>query len=102
MVNVQYFVVIQCYFGVDVLIVDNLDFDIVDGEFLVLVGLFGCGKFIMLCVLVGLEFIESGCISIGDVDVMYLLLWVCDVVMVFQNYVLYLNMMVVVNMGFVL
>lgn len=69
MANVQYSAVTQRYPGADAPTVDNLDLDIADGEFLVLVGPSGCGKSTTLRVLAGLEPIESGRISIGDVDV---------------------------------
>lgn len=79
-----------------------MDLDIADGEFLVLVGPSGCGKSTMLRVLAGLEPIESGRISIGDVDVTHLPPRARDVAMVFQNYALYPNMTVAANMGFAL
>lgn len=44
MANVQYSAVTQRYPGADAPTVDNLDLDIADGEFLVLVGPSGCGK----------------------------------------------------------
>lgn len=79
-----------------------MDLDIADGEFLVLVGPSGCGKSTTLRVLAGLEPIESGRISIGDVDVTHLPPRARDVAMVFQNYALYPNMTVAANMGFAL
>lgn len=94
MANVQYSAVTQRYPGADAPTVDNLDLDIADGEFLVLVGPSGCGKSTTLRVLAGLEPIESGRISIGDVDVTHLPPRARDVAMVFQNYALYPNMTV--------
>jgi sn-glycerol 3-phosphate transport system ATP-binding protein len=82
--------------------VDNLDLDIADSEFLVLVGPSGCGKSTTLRMLAGLESIESGQITIGNVDVTHLPPRARDVVMVFQNYALYPNMTVAGNMGFAL
>lgn len=102
MANVQYSAVTQRYPGADAPTVDNLDLDIADGEFLVLVGPSGCGKSTTLRVLAGLEPIESGRISIGDVDVTHLPPRARDVAMVFQNYALYPNMTVAANMGFAL
>lgn len=102
MANVQYSAVTQRYSGADAPTVDNLDLDIADGEFLVLVGPSGCGKSTTLRVLAGLEPIESGRISIGDVDVTHLPPRARDVAMVFQNYALYPNMTVAANMGFAL
>lgn len=58
MANVQYSAVTQRYPGADAPTVDNLDLDIADGEFLVLVGPSGCGKSTTLRVLAGLEPIE--------------------------------------------
>src|ERR1700747_1795218 len=82
--------------------VDALTLDIDDGEFLVLVGPSGCGKSTTLRMLAGLESIESGHITIGDVDVTHLPPRARDVAMVFQNYALYPNMTVAANMGFAL
>ena len=52
--------------------------------------------------LAGLEPVESGQITIGDVDVTHLRPRARDVAMVFQNYALYPNMTVEENMGFAL
>ncbi|MCU0218386.1 ATP-binding cassette domain-containing protein, partial [Mycobacterium tuberculosis] len=62
----------------------------------------GCCKSTTLRVLAGLEPIESGRISIGDVDVTHLPPRARDVAMVFQNYALYPNMTVAANMVFAL
>jgi sn-glycerol 3-phosphate transport system ATP-binding protein len=102
MARVQYSAVTHRYPGADAPAVDNLDLDIADGEFLVLVGPSGCGKSTTLRLLAGLESIESGHISIGDVDVTRLPPRARDVAMVFQNYALYPNMTVADNMGFAL
>lgn len=56
----------------------------------------------LLWMVVGLEMLDCGCIWIGECDVIEVDFKDCDVVMVFQNYVFYLYMMVVQNMGFVL
>jgi sn-glycerol 3-phosphate transport system ATP-binding protein len=102
MANVRYSVVTHRYPGADVLAVDNLDLDIADSEFLVLVGPSGCGKSTALRLLAGLESVESGNITIGDVDVTHRAPRARDVAMVFQNYALYPNMTVAGNMGFAL
>jgi sn-glycerol 3-phosphate transport system ATP-binding protein len=102
MARVQYSSVTHRYPGADAPAVDNLDLDIGDGEFLVLVGPSGCGKSTTLRMLAGLESIESGQITIGDVDVTHLPPRARDVAMVFQNYALYPNMTVAANMGFAL
>ena len=102
MAEVRYAEVTHRYPGADVPAVDNLDLAIADGEFLVLVGPSGCGKSTTLRMLAGLESVESGRITIGDVDVTHLPARARDVAMVFQNYALYPNMTVAQNMGFAL
>ncbi|OBI95594.1 ABC transporter ATP-binding protein [Mycobacterium asiaticum] len=102
MAEVRYRAVSHRYPGAPGLAVDNLDLEIADGEFLVLVGPSGCGKSTTLRMLAGLETVESGRITIGDVDVTDLPPRARDVAMVFQNYALYPNMTVAANMGFAL
>src|SRR6476469_6247909 len=82
--------------------VDQLDLDIEDGEFLVLVGPSGCGKSTSLRMLAGLEDVDGGAIWIGDRDVTNVPPKDRDVAMVFQNYALYPHMSVADNMGFAL
>ena len=82
--------------------VDNLNLDINDGEFLVLVGPSGCGKSTSLRMLAGLEPVDGGNIIIGDRDVTNLAPKDRDIAMVFQNYALYPHMTVAENMGFAL
>jgi sn-glycerol 3-phosphate transport system ATP-binding protein len=102
MARVRYSAVTHRYPGADAPAVDNLDLDIADGEFLVLVGPSGCGKSTTLRMLAGLESVASGRITIDDVDVTDLPPRARDVAMVFQNYALYPNMTVAANMGFAL
>jgi multiple sugar transport system ATP-binding protein len=80
--------------------VDDLNLDIADGEFLVLVGPSGCGKSTSLRMLAGLEEVTSGHIRIGDRDVTHLPPKERDIAMVFQNYALYPHMSVAENMAF--
>lgn len=80
--------------------VNNLDLEIRDGEFMVLVGPSGCGKSTSLRMLAGLESVTSGSISIGGNDVTNLQPKERDIAMVFQNYALYPHMTVADNMGF--
>jgi len=80
--------------------VNDLDMNIIDGEFLVLVGPSGCGKSTALRCLAGLEEITSGHIFIGERDVTYLDPKDRDIAMVFQNYALYPHMSVRDNMAF--
>ncbi len=82
--------------------VDQLNLEIADGEFLVLVGPSGCGKSTSLRMLAGLEPVDGGAIRIGDRDVTNLPPKDRDIAMVFQNYALYPHMTVAENMGFAL
>lgn len=82
--------------------VDELNLEIADGEFLVLVGPSGCGKSTSLRMLAGLEEVNSGRILIGDKDVTDVQPKDRDIAMVFQNYALYPHMTVRDNMGFAL
>ena len=82
--------------------VENLDLEIADGEFLVLVGPSGCGKSTSLRMLAGLEEVSDGRILIGGKDVTHAQPRERDIAMVFQNYALYPHMSVAENMGFAL
>ena len=82
--------------------VDDLNLEISDGEFLVLVGPSGCGKSTALRMLAGLEDINAGRILIGGRDVTRVPPKDRDIAMVFQNYALYPHMTVGDNMGFAL
>ena len=92
----------RIYPGSDKPAVDQLDLEIQDGEFLVLVGPSGCGKSTSLRMLAGLEDVNSGRIFIGDKDVTDVQPKNRDIAMVFQNYALYPHMTVRENMGFAL
>jgi multiple sugar transport system ATP-binding protein len=80
--------------------VEDIDLEIRDGEFLVLVGPSGCGKTTTLRCVAGLEDVTSGTIRFGDEDVTDLRARERDVAMVFQNYALYPHMNVRQNIGF--
>ena len=80
--------------------VADLDLDIEDGEFIVLVGPSGCGKTTALRMIAGLESISSGTIKIGDRVVNAVPPKERDIAMVFQNYALYPHMSVYDNMAF--
>ncbi len=80
----------------------DLDLDIHDGEFLVLVGPSGCGKSTALRMVAGLETISAGELRIGDRVVNDLPPKERDIAMVFQNYALYPHMTVEQNIGFAL
>ena len=80
--------------------VRDLNLDIADGEFVVLVGPSGCGKSTTLRMLAGLEEISSGEIRIGDRRVNEVEPGHRDIAMVFQNYALYPHMTVKQNLAF--
>jgi multiple sugar transport system ATP-binding protein len=82
--------------------VDHLNLDIIDGEFLVLVGPSGSGKSTALRMLAGLEDVNEGKIYIGGRDVTNVPPKNRDIAMVFQSYALYPHMTVADNMGFAL
>ncbi|MEU6831947.1 ABC transporter ATP-binding protein [Nocardia beijingensis] len=102
MATVQFDSVTHRYPGAQAPAVDQLDLDIADGEFVVLVGPSGCGKSTNLRMLAGLESVARGRILIGGKDVTGLPPRARDVAMVFQSYALYPNMTVAQNMGFAL
>ena len=85
-----------------VVAVDDVDLEIGDGEFMVLVGPSGCGKSTLLRMIAGLEGVSSGTIRIGDKDVTEATPRSRDIAMVFQNYALYPNMRVWDNLAFAL
>jgi multiple sugar transport system ATP-binding protein len=80
--------------------VEDLNIEVADGEFLVLVGPSGCGKTTALRMLAGLEDITSGRILIGDRVVNNVAPGARDVAMVFQSYALYPHMTVFENLAF--
>ena len=80
--------------------VKDLNFEVEDGEFLVLVGPSGCGKTTSLRMLAGLESVSQGNICIGDRIVNELPSKDRDIAMVFQSYALYPHMSVYENMAF--
>ncbi|MBW3557033.1 MAG: sn-glycerol-3-phosphate ABC transporter ATP-binding protein UgpC [Actinobacteria bacterium] len=82
--------------------VHDLDLDIKDSEFLVLVGPSGCGKSTALRMVAGLESISSGTLTIGDRVVNEVHPKDRDIAFVFQNYALYPHMTVRDNIGFAL
>jgi multiple sugar transport system ATP-binding protein len=80
--------------------VRDLDLEIEDGEFLILVGPSGSGKTTALRMVVGLEEVTGGTIKIGDRVVNELPPRERNIAMVFQNYALYPHMSVFGNMSF--
>jgi len=82
--------------------IHDLDLEIQDEEFLVLVGPSGCGKSTALRMVAGLETITGGEMRIGDRVVNDVEPKDRDIAMVFQNYALYPHMSVYDNIGFAL
>jgi multiple sugar transport system ATP-binding protein len=80
--------------------VKNINLEIRDREFMVLVGPSGCGKSTTLRMIAGLEEITDGTITIGDRVINDILPKNRDIAMVFQNYALYPHMTVYDNMAF--
>jgi multiple sugar transport system ATP-binding protein len=84
----------------DVTAVNDLDLEIRDGEFMVLVGPSGCGKTTSLRMIAGLEEITTGTLRIGDRVVNDVAPKDRDIAMVFQSYALYPHMTVYDNLAF--
>ncbi len=88
------------YFGQDVVAVDNVDLEIADGEFMVLLGPSGCGKSTTLRMIAGLEEVTSGELLIDGKPVNNVDPAERDLAIVFQNYALYPHMTVFNNLAF--
>ncbi len=88
----------KSYGPVDVL--KNVDLEVEDGSFVVLVGPSGCGKSTLLRAIAGLEPVNGGSISIGGRVINDLPPARREIAMVFQSYALYPHMNVEKNMGF--
>jgi multiple sugar transport system ATP-binding protein len=84
----------------DVVAVQDLNLEIQDGEFMVLVGPSGCGKTTSLRMIAGLEEISEGTLRIGDRVVNDVPPKDRDIAMVFQSYALYPHMTVRDNLAF--
>jgi multiple sugar transport system ATP-binding protein len=84
----------------EVVAVNDLNLEIADGEFLVLVGPSGCGKTTALRCVAGLETISEGKLLIGDRVVNDVAPKDRDIAMVFQSYALYPHMSVYDNLAF--
>lgn len=84
----------------NVLAVKDVNLEIEDKEFIILVGPSGCGKSTTLRMIAGLEEISSGELYIGDTLVNDVAPKDRDIAMVFQNYALYPHMTVFENMAF--
>ena len=83
-------------------VIPNLNLEIKDKEFIILVGPSGCGKSTTLRMIAGLEEITDGEMYIGDRLINKVAPKDRDIVMVFQSYALYPHMTVYKNMAFAL
>jgi multiple sugar transport system ATP-binding protein len=99
MATVTFDHLVKRYAG-DVLAVNDLNLEVSDGEFLVLVGPSGCGKTTALRCVAGLEEITEGKLSIGDRVVNDVPAKDRNIAMVFQSYALYPHMTVYDNLAF--
>ncbi len=84
----------------DVSVIEGLNLEIRDHEFMVLVGPSGCGKSTALRMIAGLEEISDGTIAIGDRVVNEIAPKDRDIAMVFQSYALYPHMTIRENLEF--
>ena len=80
--------------------VENIDLDVEDREFMILLGPSGCGKSTLLRIIAGLEDPTEGTVTIGDKVVNDVLPKDRDVAMVFQSYALYPHKTVQANIEF--
>jgi multiple sugar transport system ATP-binding protein len=80
--------------------VSNLQLDVPDAQFMVLVGPSGCGKTTALRMLAGLEAVSEGVIRIGERVVNHVPSRDRDIAMVFQSYALYPHLSVYENIAF--
>ena len=100
MASISFKNVTKIYDGAKTPVVPNLNLEIRDKEFIILVGPSGCGKSTTLRMIAGLESISSGELYIGDRVVNKVPPKDRDIAMVFQNYALYPHMTVYKNIAF--
>ena len=81
-------------------VLQNIDLDLADGEFLVLVGPSGCGKSTLMNIVAGLEEPSTGSLHLDTRDITKEAPDTRDIAMVFQSYALYPNMTVAENIAF--
>ncbi|EHR36169.1 ABC transporter ATP-binding protein [Facklamia languida] len=99
MANIELINLKKSYDGVN-MILDNINLEIHEGEFFVLVGASGSGKSTLLRMIAGLEEISGGILKIGGREVNQVHPKDRNITMVFQNYALYPNMTVKDNILF--
>jgi multiple sugar transport system ATP-binding protein len=80
--------------------VSGVDLTVADGEFFVLLGPSGCGKTTLLRMIAGLDFADSGSVTIGQRDVTTLPPRQRELAMVFQNYAVFPHLTVFQNIAF--
>lgn len=100
MASISFKNVTKIYDGAKTPVVPNLNLEIKDKEFIILVGPSGCGKSTTLRMIAGLETVSSGELYIGDREVSKVPPKDRDIAMVFQNYALYPHMSVYKNIAF--
>lgn len=100
MASIRFENVTKTYEGATSPVVPNLNLDIKDKEFIILVGPSGCGKSTTLRMIAGLETITEGELYIGDRLMNKVPSKDRDIAMVFQNYALYPHMNVYKNIAF--
>jgi multiple sugar transport system ATP-binding protein len=83
-----------------VVAVRDVDLEVADGEFLVLVGPSGCGKSTLLRMIAGLEEVTAGALLVDGRDITDFQPRQRDIAMVFQSYALYPHMTVRKNIGY--
>ena len=83
-------------------VLNNLNFDLMEGEFLSILGPSGCGKTTLLRILIGLDRADSGQILKGGKDISNLPSSKRGMGIVFQNYALFPNMTVLQNVEYAL
>jgi len=89
-------------FDPDVHVLKDIDLEINDKEFMVLVGPSGCGKSTCLNIIAGLEYVTNGRVFFDDVEVTHVPPKERRIAMVFQSYALYPHMNARENMAFAL
>jgi ABC-type sugar transport system ATPase subunit len=80
-------------------VLDGVSFTVADGEFVSLLGPSGCGKTTLLRIIAGLEYADSGRLSIGGREVSEVPPKDRDIAFVFQNYALYPHLSVAENVA---
>ena len=100
MASISFKNVTKIYDGAKSPVVPNLNLEIKDKEFIILVGPSGCGKSTTLRMIAGLESVTEGDLYIGDKRVNSIPPKDRDIAMVFQNYALYPHMNVYKNIAF--